>query len=286
MSLNRSLLRNVSFYNATHPGTALGGLFQNGSLTEGNFVDILEMLLVVEGCPLRVLERISGHIISRTDLPIKTGCYDIYSDASIHVSNEPWLPRLIAHDTSGRDDSFRRGIYNRDRRYYIFSGLVNPEIRIQANNWTSFQVAHIFPREHESLWIRGGNDRWIADAEDTGGSSKIKSCQNGFLLQSGVHQKFNQYLVSVNPDDNFKIVVFDMDIRRLDGRTLDPICRDPADPHSVSDELLRWHFHQSVLANVRGAGEPIFEHDFPSGTDMVGQERFELEIAARLSGVF
>ncbi|CUS06624.1 unnamed protein product, partial [Tuber aestivum] len=40
-------------------------------------------------------------------------------------------------------------------------------------------------------------------------------------------------------------------------------------PYSVSDELLRWHFRQSVLANVRGAGEPIFENDFPPGTDMM-----------------
>ncbi|KAF8434904.1 hypothetical protein BGX38DRAFT_1218585 [Terfezia claveryi] len=33
------------------------------------------------------------------------------------------------------------------------------------------------------------------------------------------------------------------------------------DPHRVSDEVLRWHFRQNVLANMRGAGEPVFEHD-------------------------
>jgi hypothetical protein len=37
----------------------------------------------------------------------------------------------------------------------------------------------------------------------------------------------------------------------------------------VSDQLLRLHFRQSVLANMRGAGEPVFEHDFPPGTDML-----------------
>jgi len=44
---------------------------------------------------------------------------------------------------------------------------------------------------------------------------------------------------------------------------------------------------------MRGAGEPIFEHDFPSGTDMMreireglsAQERFEMEIALRLRGI-
>ena len=79
----------------------------------------------------------------------------------------------------------------------------------------------------------------------------------------------------------------------IDGRTLDFVCRDPEDPHKVSDGLLRWHFRQSVLANMRGAGEPVFEHDFPPGTDMVkeisegpcAKERFELEVSARLRGV-
>jgi len=126
--------------------------------------------------------------------------------------------------------------------------------------------------------------------DHTLGTAKMDSCQNGFLLSSGVHQGFEQYLISVNPDDNYKIVVFDIDIFGLDGRTLDPVCRNPDDPHCVSDELLRWHFRQSILANARGAGEPIFEHDFPPGHDMVGeilagpsgQERFELEIASRL----
>jgi len=64
------------------------------------------------------------------------------------------------------------------------------------------------------------------------------------------------------------------------------VCRDPNDPR-VSDELLRWYFRQSVFANMRGAGEPIFEHDFSSG-DMIGvisrekygKERLEMEVTA------
>jgi len=54
----------------------------------------------------------------------------------------------------------------------------------------------------------------------------------------------------------------------LDGRILDPVCRDDADPYRVSDELLRWQFRQLVLANMRGDGEPIFESDF-TGEDMI-----------------
>jgi hypothetical protein len=84
--------------------------------------------------------------------------------------------------------------------------------------------------------------------------------------------------------------VFGFDNFGVDGKILDPVCRNLTDPHRVSEQLLRWHFRQSVLANMRGEGEPIFEHDFPPGTDMVGEirdgpyakERFEMEIAARL----
>lgn len=44
--------------------------------------------------------------------------------------------------------------------------------------------------------------------------------------------------------------------------------------------------------NVKGAGEPIFEHDFPPGSDMAGEilrgpkaaERMEYELYSRLSG--
>ena len=80
-----------------------------------------------------------------------------------------------------------------------------------------------------------------------------------------------------------------MDYLGVDGRVLDLVCRNPSDPHRVSDELLRWHFRQSVLTNMRGGGEPLFEHDF-AGKDILkeiregpcAQERFEIELAARL----
>ena len=79
----------------------------------------------------------------------------------------------------------------------------------------------------------------------------------------------------------------------LDGRALDAVCRDPPDPRHVSDAILRWHFRQSVLANMRGDGEPIFEEYYPPGADIIseiqegpyGKERLEMEMAWRLRGV-
>jgi len=37
------------------------------------------------------------------------------------------------------------------------------------------------------------------------------------------------------------------------------------------DQLLRWHFSQAVVANMRGQGEPLFDSDFPPGSDTIGE---------------
>ena len=186
---------------------------------------------------------------------------------------------------------FQHEVRTRDKKCVI-TGIANSEGLMQLGIWAGFEATYIFPPERETLWIQSGYDRLITDMGNATGSSKINSAQNGFLLNTTAQQLFDQYLISINPDDNYKVVVFGNDIFGYDGKILDPVCRNPADPHSLSNQVLRWHFRQSVLANIRGVGEPIFEHDFPPGTDMVGEilagpsgkERFELEIAARLRG--
>ncbi|KAK9359748.1 hypothetical protein V1504DRAFT_441052 [Lipomyces starkeyi] len=75
-----------------------------------------------------------------------------------------------------------------------------------------------------------------------------------------IHQHFDGFRFSINVDDNYKIISFDSGIERVEGRTLDTICRAPNDERSVKHELLRWHFRQA----------PIFEFNFPPGTDIVG----------------
>lgn len=72
------------------------------------------------------------------------------------------MPRLFSHSSSGKDDGFRNGICDRDRK-----------------------------------------------------CDRINSIQNGLLLNSSVHQKFDQYLISVNPDNGYKVVVFDIDLLGL-----------------------------------------------------------------------
>ncbi len=53
-------------------------------------------------------------------------------------------------------------------------------------------------------------------------------------------------------------------------------------PDRPVDQLLRWHSRQAVLANMRGAGEPMFEPDFPPGSDMAGEVRNGPKAAERI----
>jgi len=80
MASNRVLGRNVHFYDATVPDVALGGLVQNGSVTEANFLDYFGILLVTETSPVSVRERTSGHIVAKTTERLEPGEYDIYCD--------------------------------------------------------------------------------------------------------------------------------------------------------------------------------------------------------------
>ncbi|KAJ5124092.1 uncharacterized protein N7515_007917 [Penicillium bovifimosum] len=154
----------------------------------------------------------SGQIISRTSQPLTPGDYDIYVSDGDSIKLS--------------DEAFMRRLLS-----YSISGR---EVDFQ-----------------NGVRARDGN-RWITDADSGDHSAPIHSIQNGFLLKAGIHQLFDDYSISVNPDDNYKITSFIPDAEGVDGRTLDLVCRNPADPHRVSDDLLGWHFRQSVLANMRG----------------------------------
>ncbi|EER41366.1 conserved hypothetical protein [Histoplasma capsulatum H143] len=288
MPRDRAAYRNVRFYDAS-TATCVGGFYQNGSITEENLIWILsEVLLITDGeHPWTIQHRPSGRTITSSSNPVVLGNYDIYSTGSLQVTNEPWFARLTSHSISGREDQFRYEVRARDGKCVI-SGQVNPSA--QWDDWAGLEAAHVFPVAKESLWIALNYGHWITNINDAEGQSKIHSVQNGLLMMGNLHTRFDQYLFSINPDDGYKIVEFGAGSWGIDGRILDPVCRDPNTNNCVSDELLRWHFRQSVLANMRGAGEPIFESDFPPGSDMMatlhdevyGKERFEMILESKL----
>ncbi|KAK9372468.1 uncharacterized protein V1513DRAFT_384787, partial [Lipomyces chichibuensis] len=269
----RAIGRDVHFYHFSEPDQRLGGLRLNPSVTEENFLSMLDILIVASG-PFRVTLRGTGVDLMRTNHALKPGHYDIrpYSRRdAITITDELCITRILSKTETGREESFRTQVRERDGK--------------------GFEAAHIFPLSSEGYWVQNGFSRWITNKRelDTG----INSCQNGLLMLSAIHQSFDGFDFSVNPDDGYKIICFDKDPFRIDGSILDPICRNPNGEDGARDEFLRWHFRQAVLANMRGAGEPSFEVDFPPGSDMMGEilsgpeagKRMEAELFSRLNGV-
>ncbi|KAK9243267.1 HNH endonuclease-domain-containing protein [Lipomyces tetrasporus] len=250
-------------------------------------------ILVISASPYDVYLRGTDVPLRTTDEPLRPGKYDIKPTSPkgrILITNEWCITRVLSHTVSGRDEMFRQRVRERDGKCVV-SGVVNHTRLVDQGDWSSYHAAHIFPLSGEEWFIANGFSRWItnrAGEDDTG----INSCQNGLLMLSTLHEKFDNFSFSINPDDSYRIVTFTDDIFNVGGRRLDPVCRDRNGERSVRDELLRWHFRQAGLVNMR-VGEPIFETDFPSGSDMVGEtlsgpeavKRMEAELFSRLNGL-
>ncbi|KAJ5151579.1 hypothetical protein N7492_009874 [Penicillium capsulatum] len=262
MRRSRSAGRNVNFFDGV-TSAHLGGVRQNGSITNANFFHMLmDVLLVVDGM-ISIRLRGTGQPMPISDR-LAEGDYNIFCPrGNIQLTKEISVQRIISHTQSTGENCFRNLVRARDGK-----------------------SAHVFPLHHQALWDQCDFNHVMNHSAPR----PINSVQNGILVAAHMHQLFDGFLVSVNPDDGYKITDFGHNNWDVDGQVLDIVYRDPNNPNRVPDELFRWHFRQSVLANMKGAGEPIFEHDFPPGTDMVKEilegplpaRRMELELFARL----
>ncbi|KAH8587951.1 hypothetical protein B0O99DRAFT_525975, partial [Bisporella sp. PMI_857] len=175
------------------------------------------------------------------------------------INNELALIRPSTSSQTGkRVQAFCDTVRSRDKRCVITGDV--------ALGAPGFESAHIFLLAYEKHCKNGNFARWISIYPTAGGS--INSIQNGMLLRNDIHHLFDAFAFSINPDDGYKIVHFSYDSGKIAGKHLNRRLLD--DLQRPVDELFRWHFRQAVLINMRGAGEPIFEHDFPPGSDIVG----------------
>ncbi|KAK9239578.1 HNH endonuclease-domain-containing protein [Lipomyces kononenkoae] len=289
MPENRFQLRNVHFYDVSRPEDPLGGLYLNPSVSARKFLRMLGMV-VHASCPYRVWFRGSESPLTPTAEPLVPGRYDIVCDSpggKIWLTDERYIARICSSTGSTTvNRRFREEVRNRDGKCVI-TGIVNPVAFI--DEWTTFKAAHIFPLSHEELFTSVDYPRYVT-YRPVETDRAINSCQNGLLMRSHIHKQFDSFSFSIDPDDDYKITCFQVDMDEIDGRFLDPVCRDPVDNRKVVDDFLRWHFRQAVLSNMKGTGEPNFECDFPDGSDMVGEilsgprpHRMEAELFSRLN---
>lgn len=120
---------------------------------------------------------------------------------------------MISFSESGREDSFRTEVRQRDGRCVI-SGDIN--LLEPWDIWDGLQAAHVFPLEKENLWTQYNFGRWITNMDHTTGVSKINSVQNGLLMGATLHGCFYQYMFSINPDVRFLMT---KSLRRIRDRT-------------------------------------------------------------------
>ncbi|KAI5296190.1 hypothetical protein KEM52_005260 [Ascosphaera acerosa] len=286
MSNNRTVGRNVFFYNGK-TGEALGGFEQQGAFTEANLLWVLEKILLVCDAPFTVRNRETDKVVKHKDRVLLPGYYGVFSEGTIALTDEEWLPRISGYSISAEDNNFRDTVRGRDGGCVI-SGIVNE--LAPRGRWDAFEVAHIFPLEWETVWTDHKYGRWVKGAEDKDSIAQMNSPQNGLLMTSNLPYLRAMKLTLSITQDNYKVTVFCKDLFKIEGRTLQAACRKDNDPHRVSPEILRWHFRQSVLANMRGVGEPTFEQDFPPGTDRLsamkkgpyGKERVAKALEGRM----
>ncbi|KAK9320872.1 hypothetical protein V1517DRAFT_368845 [Lipomyces orientalis] len=190
MAANRSLCRNVHFYNSLCPDDVFGGLTLNPSI------------LIVASGTYRVSLRGTGEIVTRFDKPLRPGQYDISSDSpegTISITDEQCITRAYSGTEEGK---------------CVITGIVN--LDAEDDFWVGFESAHVFLLSHRGLFFAEGFPRVITDrnrneARDSG----INSCQNGLLMTTCIHQHFDD----MSPSGYFHV----------DGRILDPVCRAPND---------------------------------------------------------
>jgi hypothetical protein len=117
------------------------------------------------------------------------------STDAFEISNETPLVRTISIGSGTRVQAFCDAVRIRDQRCVITG---QEAIAAHLDIWHGFEAAHIFPLAYEQDWISNNFGRWVSIHPEHGGD--INSVQNGLLLRSDIHQLFDMYDFSINPD--------------------------------------------------------------------------------------
>ncbi|PUU72847.1 hypothetical protein B9Z19DRAFT_1007705 [Tuber borchii] len=249
---SRSEDRDAHIYASETLETLLGGLWIAKGITSANLYSMMDIFCSFS--KTFELQLHGGSLIKRDDSQLQPGCYFVVTDGYVTVTDEVPLLRAILPKSPKPIKPFRNAIRQRDQGC-VLSG----RRALMKGSWTGFDAAHIFPLAYEGYWNDCGFSDLITAPPATKSDSAINSPQNGILLSASEHHFFAAYDVSINPDDNYKVVCFSPNTvpYGLAGRHLERKFLD--DPLRPPDELLRWHFRQAVLVNMKGDGEPFFD---------------------------
>ncbi|KAG0642747.1 hypothetical protein HOY80DRAFT_881095 [Tuber brumale] len=288
MPLNRLAWRNAYIYDSRDRDTAVGGLWVSTGISNSTLYYLVQIFCIFTDT--FSLRDDNEKLVLKDEQPLRPGNYYISTDGSLTVTDEVPLVRTLSLQSGTRLASFCRAVRVRDQRCVITG---RKAIIDGVGFWTVFEVAHVFPLAYEEHWNENNFSRCITVSPASESEGSINSVQNGILLERTMHALFDSYEISINPDDEYKIICFTplASSYGIAGRNLDQSFLE--NPHRPVDHLLRWHFRQAVLVNMKGAGEPCFETDFPPGSDVMGdiingpkpRERMEFELLTRFNAM-
>jgi len=196
---DRSLKRNVHIYSTKDTSTVLGGLRLTNGMTNTNFYFMVEIAYIFDKDYNLHYE--GDTIVQRDDNPLQPGKYFISTAGSLMTNNEPWLARTGKGHPKIYTTTFRDAVRKRDG-----GCVLTGERAINAEDgcWAGFCATHIFPLEFAEHWVDPGDDRSITTPTSRRAASKkttgIYSVQNGLLLRADMRNRFERYIVSINPD--------------------------------------------------------------------------------------
>ena len=199
MSEDRSLGRNVHIYSAHDTSTVIGGLVVTKGMTNSNFYSMLEITYILDKDYKLRYE--SGTIFKRDDNRLQRGKYFISTAGSLMTSNEPWLARTGNGRPKIYTTTFRDAVRERDGGCVITG---NRAVNKAYGFWGGFCATHIFPLEYAEHWVDPSYDPSITTPISRKSAMRrgigVYSVQNGILLRADVRERFERYLVSINPD--------------------------------------------------------------------------------------
>ncbi|PUU82145.1 hypothetical protein B9Z19DRAFT_1075639 [Tuber borchii] len=260
-AVNRSIAHNTFIYSSDDLNVLLGGLWVAEGITNANLYSMMEIICIFSDT--FDLQHHRGPLVERDNSQLQPGDYFVVTNGSITVTDDE-VPLLRTVSPEGLPkskmpaQSFVNAVRYRDR-HCVLTG--QPVPGASYDDWCSFDAVPIFPLAYEAYWNDFGFGKWITVPPATKSDGSINSPQNGILLNATAHAFFHSYLVSINPDDNYKIVCFSPSAARfgMAGGHIKRIFIDH--PLRPADQLLRWHFRQTVLVNMKGAGEFFFDTD-------------------------
>ncbi|KAI9375934.1 HNH endonuclease-domain-containing protein [Aspergillus egyptiacus] len=294
------LPRNVHIFASN--GDYLGGAWLNTPphISNDEFYNMCEHFIRFPSNHRWRLHRLGRHnqfqaAVPRDNSAIEQGRYVVLGNQSqpiqVTLTPERAVRRVPTHQppTSrlrSNQRHFRDAVFARDSRCVI-TGAQGP----RHHPTRGLISAHIFPVSRRSQRVDQGFEAWITDQTPAEliGPNRLFSAQNGLMLSADIHAWFDAFDLGINPDRGYRTVVFAEDTRNFGGIVLSSSTR-ACDPNvRVSDNCLRWHYHQCILTHMRGAGEPpwdLYDDEYDDMNAMMEQEEaaelLELEFGNRL----